>query len=159
MLRKALSQQNRCAWLTKCLYWVCSYTHHYSFLLPNLKGELCPNIADTLWWLGDVTEVSELVSQVTAWNWSQESLILWERGEVLSPHEVVLVLHSVRRKHSLLLLEAKEANKNWLQSMLNSHCFWHSILLFKSKMFEMGSREQTSQNVVFIADKWTTVKD
>ena len=81
----------------------------------------------------------------------------------MSPHEVVLVLHSVKRKHSLLLLEAKEANKNWLQSMLNSHCFWHSILLFKSKaaptMFEMGSREQRSQNVVFIADKWTTVKD
>ena len=38
----------------------------------------------------------------------------------VSAQEVVLVLHSVRRKHSLLLLEVKVRNKNWLQSMLDS---------------------------------------
>ena len=63
----------------------------------------------------------------------------------VSAQEVVLVLHSVRRKHSLLLLEVKVRNKNWLQSVLHSHCFWHSI---KSKaaptIFERGSREQRS---------------
>ena len=42
----------------------------------------------------------------------------------VSAHEDVLfVMHSMRRKHSLLLLEVKVANKNWLQSMLDSHCF------------------------------------
>ena len=60
--------------------------------------------------------------------------------------EVVLVLHSSRRKHSLDLLLEKVANMKLLQLLLETHSAWHSSSESRSKtaptMLEIGSREQ-----------------
>ena len=60
--------------------------------------------------------------------------------------EVVLVLHSLRRKHSLDLLLEKVANMKLLQLLLKMHSAWHSSSESRSKtaptMLEIGSREQ-----------------
>ena len=57
--------------------------------------------------------------------------------------EVVLVLHSLRRKHSLDLLLEKVAN---MKLLLKMHSAWHSSSESRSKtaptMLEIGSREQ-----------------
>ena len=90
-----------------------------------------------------------------SWNsWQQASVIEGVFGPVtekmqsgVSLHEVVFVLHLVRRKQSLCLL-VKLANMKKLQLMLESHSCWHSSSDSRSKtapsMLEIGSSEQRS---------------
>ena len=60
--------------------------------------------------------------------------------------EVVLVLHSSRRKQLLGLSLEKVANMKLLQLLLETHSAWHSSSESRSKtaptMLEIGSREQ-----------------
>ena len=60
--------------------------------------------------------------------------------------EVVLVLHTLRRKQLLGLLLEKVANMKLLQLLLETHSAWHSSSESRSKtaptMLEIGSREQ-----------------
>ena len=61
--------------------------------------------------------------------------------------EVVLVLHTLRRKQLLGLSLEKVANMKLLQLLLETHSAWHSSSDSKSKtaptMLEIGSREQS----------------
>ena len=60
--------------------------------------------------------------------------------------EVVLVLHTLRRKQLLGLSLEKVANMKLLQLLLETHSAWHSSSDSRSKtaptMLEIGSREQ-----------------
>ena len=60
--------------------------------------------------------------------------------------EVVLVLHTLRRKQLLGLWLEKVANMKLLQLLLETHSAWHSSSESRSKtaptMLEIGSREQ-----------------
>ena len=60
--------------------------------------------------------------------------------------EVVLVLHTLRRKQLLGLSLEKVANMKLLQLLLETHSAWHSSSDSKPKtaptMLEIGSREQ-----------------
>ena len=67
----------------------------------------------------------------------------------VSLQEVVLVVHSLRRKQSLgRLLSKKVRNMNWLQFSSEAHSAWHSSsdgrLNTAPTMLETGSREQRS---------------
>ena len=60
--------------------------------------------------------------------------------------EVVLVLHTLRRKQLLNLLLEKVANMKLLQLLLETHSAWHSSsdssLKTAPTILEIGSREQ-----------------
>ena len=98
---------------------------------------------------------SDSISQVTPLNsWQHASGIEGVFGpdteklqSGVSRQEVVLVLHSSRRKQ-LLGLSSKVANMKLLQLLLETHSAWHSSSDSRSKtaptMFEIGSREQRS---------------